>query len=300
MPLQTSTIVWGPVAKPTLTPAEKSALLSLLDHPSKVVHRGLGQHFHALGLPARDFLREIAEGTNRHLAWHARSYLEELNFTDPVGEFRTFIRSLHYELETGSLLLARTVRPQLDAGACCEQIDHIAQRCRQLVADPSTTREKCRVINRVLYHELGYRGNVEHYTDPDNSFLDQVLSRRRGIPLSLCTLYLLVAARLGIELEPIGLPGHFMVGCFSDGVPFFIDAFDRGGFRSPEEIFAFLRSHDLTPSLTDLAPTPIREVLCRSCRNLANHYQNRGDAERAALFGGFVTEFETTYSKNMM
>ena len=288
------------MAHRTLTPTEKAALLNLLDDPSHAVHRGLGQHFNQLGLAARDFLRDVADGTNRHLAWHARAYLEELNFTDPAGEFRTFIRSLHYELETGSLLLARTVRPKLDAGACCEQIDRIAQRCRELIVDPSTTRAKCRIINRVLYHELGYRGNVENYTDPDNSFLDQVLARRRGIPLSLCTLYLLVAARLGLELEPIGLPGHFMVGCFCDGAPFFIDAFDRGGFRSPEEIFAFLRAHDMTPSLTDLAPTPIREVLCRSCRNLAHHYDNRGDVERATLFGGFVTEFETTYTKHSL
>lgn len=286
------------MANPTLTPAEKAALLSLLDDSSTAVHRGLIRHFQQLGPAARDFLREIADGHNRHLAWHARAYLEELNFTDPVGEFRTFIRSLHYELETGSLLLARTMRPQLDAGACCEQIDHIAQRCRELIVDPSTTREKCRIINRVLYHELGYRGNVEHYNDPDNSFLDQVLARRRGIPLSLCTLYLLVAARLGLELEPIGLPGHFMVGCFSDGAPFFIDAFDRGLFRSPQEILLFLRARQLAPTLADLAPTPIREVLCRSCRNLAHHYDNQGDAGRAALFQGFVNEFETTYSRN--
>ncbi|MCC5022922.1 MAG: hypothetical protein J6386_09070 [Candidatus Synoicihabitans palmerolidicus] len=57
------------------------------------------------------------------------------------------------------------------------------------------------MINRVLYHELGFRGNVEHYTDPNNSFLDQVIQRGRGIPLSLSLLYLLVAQRIGIELD---------------------------------------------------------------------------------------------------
>lgn len=288
------------MASPTLSSADKAALTSLLDDPSAGVRRGLCQHFGQLGLTARDFLREIADGNNRHLAWHARSYLEELNFTDPIAEFREFIRSLNYELETGALLLARTMRPDLDVAACVEEIDRIAARCRELIADPSSPREKCRIINRVMYHELGYRGNVDHYADPDNSFLDQVLERRRGIPISLATLYLLVAGRLGIELEPVGLPGHFMIACFNVGSPFFIDAFDRGFFRSPEEIFVFLRAHDMAPTLADLAPTPIREVLCRSCRNLANHFEAKGDRERAQLYDSFVTEFEATYTRNLL
>lgn len=286
------------MANPNLSSTEKDALLSLLDDPSPQVHRALCLQFTRLGSLARDFLRQTAESPNRHLAWHARAFLEELHFTDPAGEFRTFIRSLNYELETGALLLARTVRPHLDAGACCEELDRIAARCRELIAEPSSHRARCRTINRVLYHELGYRGNIDHYTDPDNSFLDQVLSRRRGIPVSLSILYLLVGQRLGIALEPIGLPGHFMVGCFDDEVPFFIDAFDGGVFRSPEEIFVFLRSQHLSPTLSDLAPTPVREVLCRCCRNLANHYEDHGNEQMASLFDSFVSEFESTYSRH--
>lgn len=282
-----------------LTPAEKSALLGLLDDSSPAVRRGLSQHFIQLGPQARDLLRDTANGPNRYLAWHARQYLQELRLNDPTAEFRSFIRSLNYELESGSLMIARTVRPDLDTGACCEALDHIATRCRELIIEPSSIRAKCRVINRILYHEMGFRGNAEHYTDPDNSFIDQVLQRRRGIPISLCTLYLLVAQRLGLELEPIGLPGHFMIGCFTEDRPFFIDAFDGGIFRSPEEIFVFLRSHDMAAKLSDLAPTPIREMLCRSCRNLANHYESKGDGPHAKLFDSFVTEFEAIYAKNM-
>src|SRR5205823_3773449 len=144
----------------------------------------------------------------------------------------------------------------------------------------------------------GFHGNVEHYTDPRNSFLDQVLERRTGIPLSLSIVYLLVAGRLGLELEPVGLPGHFIVGCFTDELPFFIDPFDRGVFRDPEEIFESMRSRQVEPKASDLAPTPVREVLCRSCRNLVNHYKEAGDHDRAKLFAGFVEEFESTYARH--
>jgi regulator of sirC expression with transglutaminase-like and TPR domain len=277
-----------------LSPAQQAVVLSLLDDPSPAVRRGLRDHLLNLGPPAVTFLRRLAAGTAPAVTRHARALLQELRLADPVGEFHTFIRSLHYELETGALLLARTVRPELDPGACCAQLDALARDCRQLMVEPSRAREKCRVLNRVLFHDHGFHGNTAHYADPDNSHLDQVLARRKGIPLSLSLLYLSVARRLGLELEPVGLPGHFMVGCYLDEEPFFIDPFEGGLFRSPAEVFLFLQQRQLAPSLADLTPSPVREVLCRSCRNLAHHYQAAGDQERAQMCAGFVAAFEAT------
>ena len=288
----------GTVDSDHFSAVTREALLTLLDDTSPAVHRALLEEFAAHSSESEPFLREVAAGKHRALAWHARRYLEELKFSDTVAEFRTCIRYLNYELETGSLMLARTVRPDLDSGHCCEQVDTIAARCRELIVEPSSAREKCRVLNRVLFHDCGFHGNVEQYTDPLNSYLDQVLHRRKGIPISLSIVYLLVAQRVGLELEPVGLPGHFMVGCFLDAEPFFIDAFDGGIFRSADEILGLLRSHELDPSPLDLAPTPIREVLCRSCRNLVQHYTAVGDEKQARLFAGFVSEFESTYERN--
>jgi regulator of sirC expression with transglutaminase-like and TPR domain len=281
-----------------LSALEQEALRSLLDDTSATVRRALLAHFTKLGGAAAPFLQTVAQGSNRVLARHAAWFLDELKFSDPIAEFRGFIRSQNYELESGVLMLARTVTPKLDVAECTRGLDTIAERCRELIVEPSSMREKCRVLNRVLFHEWGFHGNVEHYTDPRNSFLDQVLERRTGIPISLSVVYLLVAERLGIELEPVGLPGHFIVGCFADDLPFFIDAFDRGVFRDADEIFELLRANNIIPKPTDLAPTPVREVLCRSCRNLVNHYTAAGNPERAKLFAHFVEEFETTYERS--
>lgn len=282
----------------TLSAAEQEALLNLLDDTSVAVRRALLARFAQVGTAAAPFLQTVAQGSNRILARHAAWFLEELKFTDPVAEFSGFIRSQNYELETGVLLLARAIEPRLDVGECCTELDAIAERCRELIVEPSSMREKCRILNRVLFHEWGFHGNVEHYTDPRNSFIDQVLKRRTGIPISLSVVYLLVAERLGLELEPVGLPGHFIVGCFSDDLPFFIDAFDRGVFRDAEEIFELLRANNIVPKQSDLAPTPVREVLCRSCRNLVNHYTAAGRPDRAKLFAHFVEEFESTYERS--
>lgn len=279
-------------------PAESDALATLLDDPSEVVRARLLEHFGAHPEAAQVFLRDIAEGRNRALSWHARWFLSELRFSDPVAEFRGFIQSLNYELETGALLLARTVMPALDVGACTEQLDRLAARCRELLAEPASARERCRVVNRVLYHEEGFRGNTEHYTDPLNSLLPEVLERKKGIPVSLGIVYLLVARRIGLELEPVGMPGHFLVGCFSGAEPFYVDAFEQGAFRSAAELVLTLRAQGIEPNLGDLAPSPVREVLARCCRNLASHYKAAGDEARSRLFESFVLEFDAAYERN--
>jgi regulator of sirC expression with transglutaminase-like and TPR domain len=280
------------------TAEQRAALTGLLDDASPAVRQALLAHFTRHGRASVDFLRHVASQPNRALAVHANWYLRELNFSDPVAEFRGFIRSLNYELETGAILLSRTVHPDLDVGASCALLDRMADRCRELIAEPATVRDKCRVMNRVLFHEFDLRGNTEHYADPLNSFLDQVLLRRKGIPISLCIVYLLVAERLGLSLEPVGLPGHFVVGCYAEELPFYIDAFNAGRIISAGEAVALLRKHTLSPTIADLAPTPVREVLCRCCRNLVNHYSVANDHERARLFAEFVAEFESTYERN--
>jgi regulator of sirC expression with transglutaminase-like and TPR domain len=278
--------------------SEKKAFAALLDDPSPAVRQALRTRFAQRGKESADFLQELARQPNPTLAGHASQFLRELNFTDPVNEFREFIRSLNYELETGALLLSRTVNPALDVGACCLQLEALAARCRELIAEPATAREKCRVLNRVLFHEHGLRGNSDNYADPLNSFLDQVLIRRKGIPISLSIVYLLVAERVGLQLEPVGLPGHFMVGCYEESVPFFIDPFNAGLLLSAEEVFDLLKESSANASIIDLAPTPVREVLTRCCRNLVNHYTAINQPEQARLFASFVAEFETTYERH--
>ena len=276
----------------------EDAFRALLDDTTPVVRAALAAEFARRNAVAVPFLQAIARGQDRPLAWHAALFLQELNSRDPVAEFKAFIRSLNHELEPGSLLLSRIHAPRLDIGACSAVLDEIAARCRELMMEPSTARDKCRVLNRVLFHEYGFRGNVEHYTDPLNSFIDEVLSRRKGLPITLSMIYVLVAQRVGLTLEPVGLPGHFVAGCFLEAEPFFVDAFEQGAFRTLAELLTVLRQHHLTPTIADLAPTPMREVLCRCCRNLSHHYALAHDEPSARLYAGLVEEFEATYERH--
>lgn len=277
---------------PRLTEADRTALLELLDDPSPVVRQTLLSHLVKLGDEGVELLRTAIASPNRVIAHHAKWYLQELHFRDPVAEFRGYIRSPSLDLETGILLLNRVVQPTLKGEACTAFLDQMAARCLELLSDADSVRAQCQVLNRVLFREYSFRGNTDEYADPRNSHLDQVLQRRTGIPLSLSTVYLLVARRIGLHLEPVGAPGHFLVGCYTEESPFFIDAFREGTFLSAADVFTLLRQQHISPHAADLAPTPVREVLCRWCRNLVNHYSAAGDAAHARLFAGFVAEFD--------
>lgn len=280
--------------------SQRAAFTALLDDTSPVVRQTLLSEFARHPHASMAFLQPLTRHPNSQLAWHASWYLRELDIANPISEFREFIRSLNYELETGAILLSRTVNTNLDVGHCCSQLDVMASRCRELIAAPAGVREKCRIINRVLFHEYGLHGNTEHYTDPLNSYLDQVLLRRKGIPVSLSIVYLLVAERLGLHLEPVGLPRHFLVGCYDEAAPFFIDPYNAGLFLSADNVFGLIKEDRSSPppSVIDLAPTPVREVLCRCCRNLVNHYTAANQPAQARLFAGFVSEFESTHERH--
>lgn len=95
-----------------------------------------------------------------------------------------------------------------------------------------------------------------------------------------------------MDLDPISYPGHFMVGCFEDELPFFIDPFSRGKFHTPEQLLESENGFYPLSQVSNLAPTPVREVLTRCCRNLANHYGERGQNSMSQLFASFIADFE--------
>jgi regulator of sirC expression with transglutaminase-like and TPR domain len=153
-------------------------------------------------------------------------------------------------------------------------------------------RETCSVINRVLFHEYGFRGAGKDFENPENSFLHRVLERRKGLPITMSVLYLLVARRLGFDLEPIGLPNRFVVGCFSEERPFYLDPWAGGKFYDFDQMGGFLEEYSIENSGSALLPVTVADTLARGCRNLVHHYSLAEDQGKSRLFNTFVLEFE--------
>lgn len=281
-----------------IDPSRREAFLKLLDDDDHDVRRSLLEAFRAHGESATDFLTDVVGKDCSSLGRHARYFLRELGAINTISDFREFIESLHYELETGLLMLERTVHPNREVEDYQGLLSDMAVRVKELLVEDASNLETCKVINRVIFHEFEFCGEREDFYNPDNSFLGAVLETRRGIPLTLSAVYLLVANRCGFRLDPVGFPVRFMLGCFEEEVPFYIDPFSGGTLLSRGDVEAFLWENRVTPMDSYFQPTPVGQILCRCCRNLVQQYQLAGDTGMTDRFASFVNEFERVYREH--
>jgi len=273
------------------------AIRSLLDDESDLVRQNVESFLKDNKDKGYSFLHELTEGNDAFLAKHAQHFVEKLGWMDAADDFIRFIRSLRYELETGWFLLDRVLHPGFETSTYTFLLDQLADRCRELILQPSTARKNCEVLNRVLFHEYGFRGARENFDNPENSFLHLVLERREGLPITLCIIYILVARRLGFELDPIGTPGRFMVGCFSESRPFYIDCWSGGRILELEQMEEKLSLLPDNESGLFLLPITIAETLSRCCRNLSRQFSKLDDSKNSRLFESFIDEFERVHQE---
>ena len=132
-------------------------------------------------------------------------------------------------LARAALTIALTEYPSLPVENYLSYIDLLAERVRARIADLGEPRQSIAALNAVLFGEEGFRGNRDEYYDPRNSFLNDVLDRKLGIPVTLSLLYMEVGRRVGFPLAGVGLPGHFLVRHYDvEGRQILIDPFYRG------------------------------------------------------------------------
>lgn len=168
-------------------------------------------------------------------------------------------------LDIVALSLAAEFR-EIDAAAALATLDSLAAELVRAAEPTSRTPEElARACGRTLGVAHGFAGDRAHYDRPENSMLDLVLARRRGLPILLSVVYVEVARRAGIELGAVGLPGHFVVGHFGADPPLLLDPFAGGGRISP------------AVALQSIRPWRAHEVAMRMLNNLVAAYQRRGD-----------------------
>lgn len=190
-------------------------------------------------------------------------------------------------LET-ALLIARDEYPELETEAYLAMVDGYGRRLSGSLSDGLDIPSKLTAINHFLYKELGFSGNAMDYEDPRNSYLNQVFDRRLGIPISLAVVHIAVMHRIGLPLEGISFPGHFLVRLPVDDGILVLDPFNQGRPVSIEELRERVTPHldGQPPSDSQLfqilAPASVRTILMRMLRNLQTIYQHQGDHERVA------------------
>ena len=174
------------------------------------------------------------------------------------------------DLGRAALLIAATEYPQLDVENELAHLDSLAAAASSRFGGDRDPLYVANVLSEFLFDEIGFRGNHEDYYDPRNSFLNEVLSRRLGIPISLSLLYVEVGKRLGVPLVGVGMPGHFLVR-HRDVDDLFIDPFHGGVLLSERECQQRLQKvtqDEVQWDSSYVATVTKREFLARMLRNL--------------------------------
>lgn len=190
-------------------------------------------------------------------------------------------------LAEAALLIAQEEQPELDVAAYLGRLDALADSVRSRLPEAPSFADIIQALNTVLFEEEGLSGNQTDYHDPRNSFLNEVLDRKLGIPITLSLVYIEVGNRLGVPLVGVGFPGHFVVKYEGPDGETVLDPFQGGSRVSRAQMEDKLRSMygpdnpfvGQLPKL--LAAVGKKDMLLRMLRNLKQIYTQKEDFERA-------------------
>lgn len=202
--------------------------------------------------------------------------------TDPYREFRQAVERPEESIDLGRAALAVALAdyPDLDIARYLRRIDELAVEVSQRRGADADAFRSIAALNYVLFKEQGFRGNRDDYYDPKNSFLNDVIDRKRGLPITLSILYMEVGRRIGLILEGLGFPGHFLVKAEAEGDEIVLDPFNAGDVKSYEDLQAMLDQiyggkvrldRDLLTAL------PKKQILKRMLGNLKAIYGRRDE-----------------------
>ena len=186
-------------------------------------------------------------------------------------------------LARATLLIARIEYPRLDPEPYVARLDAMGEAARRAIAQhidttgDTSTLSGVTALNDYLFAEQQFVGNRDHYEDPRNSCLNEVLDRRTGIPITLSVVYMEVARRAGLQVDGINFPGHFLVRCPEQKGHLIIDPFHSGALLSEHKCRLLLQNHvgnEVAFSKSLLAPATRQQIIVRMLLNLKRIYVN--------------------------
>ena len=211
----------------------------------------------------------------------------------PLEAFARLLRAREEDLDLGRacFMIAQDAYPSLDVEHYLAELDGLALRLRARLRDDAGVGERVIALNEFLFQDLGYWGNTEDYYDPRNSYLNDVMDRRTGIPITLSVLYMELGRRVGLEIEGVSFPGHFLVRLPLHGRVMFLDPFAGGAPQSEAELRERL-GRVIPPAAAAgvaVADLPLdqfleaaskRQILARVLRNLKTIHREADEPER--------------------
>lgn len=283
-------------ASQQLTASQREALVTLLADDDPGIYRTIRQKIVTEGVKSKDWLKDYALHSDPVVRRRTKEIVQHFDKQTADNRFLAFCLSHgeHFSAEQACWLLAQTEYPDININGYQALLDDFAGDLMLRIdfgAEPIAILGE---INKFLFKDLGFKGNDKDYYDAKNSYLNQVVNRRLGNPISLCLIYLFIARRLRLPVAGIGMPGHFVCRFQSSKEEIYIDAFNGGRFWTKAECVKHLVMSGHTYQERLLDPVSARRIMIRLCSNLHQIYVNQEKHEDSARFQRYIVALTRT------
>lgn len=277
---------------------ELNALLSLLDDPDRDVFLQVREKLLSIGEKVIPALENVWEQSfDTHIQTKIEGIIHNIQFNTTAQVLKEWASTPEQNLLTGALLIAKYQYPDLNEDKLKRHIQQIRQDVWLELNDKLTALEQVKILNHILFEVHNFSGNTKNYHAPQNSYINNVLESKKGNPLSLSLVYLIVAQDLKIPIYGVNLPEHFVL-CYKDvhqlmtvktkrdeemiaqGILFYINPFSRGAVFGKKQLEIYLKKMNLEPQPMHYQPCTNLEMIKRLLRNLIFSYKKLGYVEK--------------------
>ena len=282
---------------------EVKALISLLDDSDQEVFTHIEEKLISLGTHVIPMLEDAwSHAFDPILQHRIANIVHKIQFDMLLEDLKIWIHTHSDDLLEGALLVARYQYPELDRDKILQFIATIKKDIWLELNESLTALEQVNVMNHIFFTKYGFAGNTTNYHAPQNSYINCVIESKKGNPLALSTLYLLVTKSLGLPIYGVNLPEHFILSYLevregeegnTGRVLFYINPFSKGSVFGKGDIDQFVKKLKLDPQNTYYQPCSNKDMILRMLRNLSYSYQKLGDTEKVDEIGLMIGLFSS-------
>lgn len=273
------------------------ALVRLIDDPDELVFQQVRDELMKFGPDVVPVLEQSWEQDYYGLLFQDRieNLIHDIQFEAVKHQLNSWLQSPDKDLLQGAMVIAKYQYPGLDDTQVFAQIQGIRRDIWLELNDHQTAFEQVKIFNRIFFGMHGFRGDTHNYHTPAHSYINNVIERKKGNPLSLCVLYSIIAQSLDLPIYGVNLPNHFILAYMDDrhsslhlqkednyGVLFYINAFAKGSIFDANEIKSFLQGIHLQPDRSHFEPCSNSAILKRMLTNLIYAFQQAGSAQKVS------------------
>ena len=266
------------------THSEIESLMLLLGDPDPFVQEQVQLRFMELGNRAIPILDQIrVETKNKEEKKRAKDVLYKLTFTSLKEDFAELLLEgvgNRAQLERAVITLARFGNPTLRESEYVKKLDYFADMIRSSLRYNRSEREEMQTFMKFIFEDLNFRGDNKDYHNPANGFIDQVIERRKGLPICLSLVAMFIARRLQLPVFGVNMPIHFMLAFVGEKEEQLIDPYDQGAEVSYDQCYFFLKKNNVTPKPDHFKMASDLNILARCIRNLMHSYERNEEHER--------------------